>query len=96
MHAFFSISNGGILWLKEIDSMNDVIFDYQKKIKQFNVPKTIAANLEKEVRAEFPDDAMLMELHMIRALRAYTHLSCKNQHPSDGFAREYSKKLSNC
>jgi hypothetical protein len=59
--------------------MNDVIFDYQKKIEKFNVPKTIAANLEKEVRAEFPDDAMLMELHMIRALRAYTNLSKEGQ-----------------
>jgi hypothetical protein len=28
-------------------------------------------SLEKEVRHEFPDDPMLMELHVLRALRNY-------------------------
>jgi len=52
------------------------IFDYSTMAKKFKVSEKIVGKIEKEVRKEIPTDSMLMELHVLRALKAYAH---KNQ-----------------
>jgi DNA-binding XRE family transcriptional regulator len=51
--------------VKQIDRM----FDYEALAKEYNVNREALAQLEKEVRRDFPHDEMMFELHMIRALR---------------------------
>lgn len=45
-------------------------FDYQKVAKEMKVPDSIVKKIEKEVKAEFPKDKMMYELHVLRALRS--------------------------
>ena len=45
-------------------------FDYQKVAKEMNVPDTTLKNIEKEVKGEFPNDKMMYELHVLRAVRS--------------------------
>ena len=51
--------------------MDNALFDYKEASKSLRVPDEIMRDLETQARREFPDDAMLMELHVLRALRAY-------------------------
>ena len=44
------------------------MFDIQKAIKNSHLPKKEILHLQVEIKKEFPDDQMLYELHMIRAL----------------------------
>jgi hypothetical protein len=46
------------------------MFDYATAAKELHVPSHIVRELESQVRAEFPNDSMLMELHMLRAVKA--------------------------
>jgi hypothetical protein len=48
-----------------------LVFDYKSAAKDMQIPSEIVLRLEREVRHEFPDDPMLMELHILRALRNY-------------------------
>jgi hypothetical protein len=48
-----------------------LVFDYKSAAKDMRIPSEIVLSLEKEVQHEFPDDPMLMELHILRALRNY-------------------------
>jgi len=52
--------------------MEDSIFDYRSLGKKFAVPEEIIQKFEKEAFDEFPYDNMLMEIHVLRAVKAYT------------------------
>jgi len=45
-------------------------FDYQKVAKEMNVPDTTLKKIKKEVKVEFPEDKMMYELHVLRAIRS--------------------------
>ena len=45
-------------------------FDYPKVAKEIKVPDTILREIEKEVKKEFPNDKMMYELHVLRAVRS--------------------------
>ncbi|MDR1115532.1 MAG: hypothetical protein LBL33_05195 [Tannerella sp.] len=51
--------------------MEQLIFDYKSAAKDLRLPSDLVRDIEKEVRQEFPNDPMLMELHILRALRSY-------------------------
>jgi len=46
------------------------IFDAERKSKELGISDEIYSMLFREVREEFPDDDMMFELHLIRALMA--------------------------
>ena len=52
------------------------IFDYLSIAQDFNLSEKIVKQIEKEVKSEIPNDNMIMELHVLRALKAYVN---KNQ-----------------
>jgi hypothetical protein len=45
-------------------------FDYPKVAKEIRLPDTILRKIEKEVKKEFPNDKMMYELHVLRAVRS--------------------------
>ena len=45
-------------------------FDYPRIAKEMNVPSTILKKIEREVKKEFPNDKMMYELHVLRAVRS--------------------------
>jgi predicted house-cleaning noncanonical NTP pyrophosphatase (MazG superfamily) len=45
-------------------------FDYQKVAKDMNMPASLLKKIEKEVKAEFPQDKMMYELHVMRAIKS--------------------------
>jgi hypothetical protein len=45
-------------------------FDYPKVAKEIKVPDAILKEIEKEVKKEFPNDKMMYELHVLRAVRS--------------------------
>ena len=53
--------------------MNQPMFDYQSVAKNLQIPSQIVQDLEEQSKKEFPGDAMLMELHVLRALNAYAN-----------------------
>ena len=44
------------------------MFDIKKVIKKINISKKELQKLEKEIKQEFPNDRMMYELHLLRAL----------------------------
>ena len=55
--------------------MENLMFDYHSFGKKFAIPMEIVEKFEKEAQNEFPFDDMLMEIHILRALKAYTKTS---------------------
>ena len=49
------------------------IFDVKRKCKELGISNEIFETLLREVRSEFPNDEMMFELHLIRALMAYSY-----------------------
>jgi len=49
------------------------IFNYQSFADKFEIPDNIVKRIEKEVREEIPNDNMIMELHILRALKSYAN-----------------------
>jgi hypothetical protein len=45
-------------------------FDYRKVAKEMSVPDAILRKIEKEVKDEFPEDKILYELYVLKALRS--------------------------
>ena len=45
-------------------------FDIERTIEETKLPEEMVQSILKEVREEFPDDDMMYELHVIRALQA--------------------------
>ena len=48
-----------------------MLFDYYKISKIYGIQPDELQKLVEEVQNEFPDDQMLAELHIVRALRFY-------------------------
>jgi len=55
--------------------MDNFIFDYRLQGEKLAVPAEIIQKLEKEAHVEFPSDKMLMEIHVLRAVKAYAKTS---------------------
>ena len=51
----------------------DVIFNYQSVADKFKIPADIVENIVNEIREEIPNDDMIMELHVLRALKSYAN-----------------------
>jgi len=49
----------------------NTIFDYSSMAMKFNISESIVRKIEREVKKEIPNDSMIMELHVLRALKAY-------------------------
>ncbi|NOZ68064.1 MAG: hypothetical protein GXP46_02150 [Deferribacteres bacterium] len=45
-------------------------FDYLKVAEEMKVPDDVLKKIEKEVKEEFPEDKMMYELHVLRALNS--------------------------
>ena len=45
-------------------------FNYPKVAKEMKVPAALIKRIEKEVKKEIPDDKMMYELHVLRAMRS--------------------------
>jgi hypothetical protein len=55
--------------------MEDLMFDYRSLGENLAVPKEIVKKIENEARDEFPFDNMLMEIHVLRAIKSYAKLT---------------------
>ena len=51
--------------------MENLMFDYKSLGKNLSIPADIIRKFEKEAHNEFPSDNMLMEIHILRAIKAY-------------------------
>lgn len=49
---------------------NERVFDYEHLAKKYNVKSDILNKLVEEAKKEFPNDQMMIELHIVRAIRA--------------------------
>jgi len=47
------------------------MFDYRSLGEKLAVPSKIVQKIEEETRNEFPFDNMLMEIHILRAIKTY-------------------------
>jgi len=47
------------------------MFDYRSLGEKLAVPPIIVQKIEEEAHNEFPFDNMLMEIHILRAVKAY-------------------------
>ena len=55
--------------------MGNLMFDYRSLGEKLAVPPKIVQKIEEEARDEFPFDNMLMEIHILRAVKAYAKTS---------------------
>jgi len=51
--------------------MENLMFDYRSLGEKLAVPPKIVQKIEEEAHTEFPFDNMLMEIHILRAVKAY-------------------------
>ena len=51
--------------------MENLVFDYRSLGEKLAVPAKIVQKFEKEAYEEFPFDNMLMEIHTLRAIKAF-------------------------
>lgn len=54
-------------------------FDYITVARNMKVPNNIIKKIEIDVRQEFPNDKMLYELHVLRAIKSKYWLKKRNQ-----------------
>ena len=45
-------------------------FDYQKVAEELKLPDRVLKEIEEDVKKEFPDDKMLYELHVLKAINS--------------------------
>lgn len=45
-------------------------FDYQKVARETKIPNNILKDIKREVKKEFPNDKMMYELHVLRAIKS--------------------------
>ena len=57
--------------------MENLMFDYRSYGENLAIPTEIIQKFEKEAYNEFPFDNMLMEIHILRAIKAYAKTSAK-------------------
>ena len=55
--------------------MENLMFDYNSFGKDLAVPVEVIKRFEKEARNEFPFDNMLMEIHVLRAIKNYAKIN---------------------
>ena len=53
------------------------MFDYEKLIEKYEINPDEAKGIITEIKNEFPNDEMMMEIHIIRALKNYASHSLK-------------------
>jgi hypothetical protein len=58
--------------------MENLMFDYKSLGENLAVPKAVVKKLENEARNEFPFDNMLMEIHVLRAIKYYAKTNTQN------------------
>ena len=51
----------------------DIIFNYQSVAEKFGIPDNVVKKIVKEIKKEIPNDNMIMELHILRALKYYAN-----------------------
>ena len=51
----------------------DTIFNYQSVADKFGISDNIVEKIVEEIRKETPNDNMIMELHVLRALKSYAN-----------------------
>jgi hypothetical protein len=51
--------------------MEKLMFDYRSLGEDLAVPSEIVQKFEREAHIEFPSDNMLMEIHILRAVKTY-------------------------
>jgi len=51
--------------------MDNLMFDYRSLGEELAVPSEVIQQYEQEAYKEFPFDNMLMEIHILRAVKAY-------------------------
>ena len=51
----------------------DTIFNYQSVAEKYGIPNNIVKEIERETKKEIPNDNMIMELHILRALKSYAN-----------------------
>ncbi|MDR2586002.1 MAG: hypothetical protein LBC84_07285 [Prevotellaceae bacterium] len=51
----------------------DTMFNYKSVADKFEIPNDIVKRILEEIRAEIPGDNMIMELHILRALKSYAN-----------------------
>jgi len=51
--------------------MEKLMFDYRSLGEDLAVPSEIVQRFEREAHSEFPSDKMLMEIHILRAVKTY-------------------------
>jgi len=49
------------------------IFNYQAVANKLGIPDEVVRIIENDVKKEIPDDNMIMELHILRALKSYNN-----------------------
>jgi hypothetical protein len=47
------------------------VFDYRLIAEAKGMPDSVLSAIEKEAETEFPQDPMMMELHILRAVKRY-------------------------
>jgi len=52
--------------------MDNLMFDYRSLGENLSVPADVIQKFEKEAHDEFPFDDMLMEIHILRAIKSYS------------------------
>ena len=55
-----------------------MVFDYHAAARAANIPPATLHALESEAAHEFPGDPMLMELHVLRAVKAWECSAAEN------------------
>jgi hypothetical protein len=55
--------------------MENFMFDYESLGENLAIPKEIVKKFENEARNEFPFDDMLMEIHVLRAIKSYAKIN---------------------
>jgi hypothetical protein len=55
--------------------MENVMFDYKSLGKNLAISQKIVKKFENEARSEFPFDKMLMEIHVLRAIKQYARIN---------------------
>ena len=51
----------------------DAIFNYQSVADTFGISDNIVKKIVKDIKKEIPHDSMIMELHVLRALKSYAN-----------------------
>jgi len=66
-----------VIYFKRGSFMESYIFDYRYGQEEIDVPEEIIQLYEKEAYDEFPNDKMMMEIHVLRAIKAYVRKSLR-------------------